>query len=56
LMTAVLTYKQPDGYIIDKLIKSGADVFLETKTGNSPIKLAYGIENSDVKKYFPLLK
>lgn len=52
LGTAVMWYRDQDGYFIEKLIESGADSFLENNHGVSAFSLAQTIGNSDVKKFF----
>jgi hypothetical protein len=53
LMTAVLWYREQNGYYIEKLINSGADLYQKNNHGKCPILSAYEIDNNDVKKFFP---
>jgi uncharacterized protein len=53
LFTAIMNYDGIDGYFIEKLINSGADINIKNDYGISPFTLAKGISNKDVGKYFP---
>lgn len=55
LWTAVMFYRDNDGYFIEKLIKSGADIHQKNDHGKSPIQMAYAVDNNDAKKFFPPL-
>ena len=52
LSDAVFTYRGDDGYFIETLIASGADVDLINNYGVSPKSLAETIANYDTKKFF----
>ncbi|HVI47545.1 MAG TPA: ankyrin repeat domain-containing protein [Chitinophaga sp.] len=52
LWAAVMWYRG-DGFLIKRLIESGADVNQKNDAGISPIKLAKSIENYDADKFFP---
>jgi uncharacterized protein len=56
LMTSVMWYREQNGYYIEKLIKSGADLFQQNNHGRSPIQSAYETDNNDAEKYFPPLE
>ncbi|WP_163308733.1 ankyrin repeat domain-containing protein [Dysgonomonas sp. 521] len=52
LFTAVMSYRGDDGYFIEKLIQSGADIHKTNAHGISPVELAESIANYDARKYF----
>ncbi|WJS95695.1 ankyrin repeat domain-containing protein [Flavobacterium johnsoniae] len=52
IWTAVMFYRDQNGFFIEKLIKSGANINLENNNGISAFCLANSISNSDVKKFF----
>ena len=52
ISTAVMWYREQDGFFIELLINRGADVYLENNHGISAISLARSIANNDVAKYF----
>jgi len=52
ISTAVMWYREQDGFFIELLIKRGADVYLKNNHGISAISLAQSIANNDVAKYF----
>jgi len=52
ISTAVMWYREQDGYFIELLLKHGADIYLENQSGISAIGLADSIASSDVAKFF----
>ena len=52
ISTAVMWYREQDGFFIELLINRGADVYLENNHGISAISLARSIADNDVAKYF----
>lgn len=52
LFTAVMWYREQDGYFIELLLKHGADIYLENQSGISAIGLADSIASNDVAKFF----
>ena len=51
LMTAITWYRDKNGYFIEKMINSGANIYQENNHGISAYSLANNI-NSDVLKFF----
>ncbi|MDM5065652.1 ankyrin repeat domain-containing protein [Aeromonas salmonicida] len=47
--TAVMWYRNQDSYLIERLINSGADIFIKNNHGVSAYSLAQAINNFDVK-------
>lgn len=52
ISTAVMWYRDQDGYFIELLLKHGADIYLENQSGISAITLADSIASNDVAKFF----
>jgi ankyrin repeat protein len=52
LWTAVMWYRDQNGYFIEKLINSRADTNLKNSNGISAFSLAQSFSNSDVIKFF----
>ena len=50
--TAVMWYREQDGYFIELLINHKANIYLKNNHGVSAISLARDIANNDVAKYF----
>ena len=52
LHSAVIGYRNQNGYFIEKLLSCGADIHKVNNHGVSPYSLAHSIANTDVRKYF----